>query len=855
MINVSNLKKTYNKGKENQIKVINDTSLSLPSTGLISFLGQSGSGKTTLLNTIGFLDKADSGTISYDENTFSSYKMSKVDKYRAANIGYIFQNYNLIQDVTVEENLRIALDLIDVTDEEEISKRIEYVLKAVGLYKYRKKLALALSGGQQQRVSIARALIKNSKVIIADEPTGNLDSTNSIEIMNILKKVSEKSLVLLVTHDKTLAEVYSNQIIEVSDGNIIKTYTPDGTIGLANKNDDIIHLLDYTKLEEQGNTTNTTIYHDGSYDDLKITIVVKNGTYYLESNHKIKLLEDTNLTLKNDHYEEIKEAKVDDFDYDTSWYSQSKKKNIFKSIGLEFIKTFKGFFQTRKRAKFFHIAFVLIGILLAGANTLFIYNNTIDTSNFSNETDAYQLSLYESENKNLLLEANENGLINSVYYRDDGRYIYISKTINSFITRSYSKNVNFYSLDLIEDYDMICGDKSSYVLGKDLADDIIATLDCDLEYEDLVGIEINMKTISGISSKQTNCGYYSSYSRTFISNISDETSDYSLYKYSEYKVVYGRDVDPTKNEMLIKAPTDITNLDEKFDSDLLIYPNLVGYFTSTNDSKPCTYYLVSSLEDIEFKPELCVTEDKFDYEIVEGNTPNNDNEILVHADTTYEIGEEKDGYKIVGKFIYTSNYPSYYQQYIIGTSKEMNKILISSKSYNTVFTTNNINNLKSFFKSNGLTINNAYEISYNEAKADMKEANFIIVSLTAGLVVISMIYIYFTMRSKMIQDIYDIGVYRCLGLSRGRLISKYLIDIIVTSTLTTLLGFILFSLIYGYIAGKITSLGGSLPTVLDNYITYLSVLFLYALNIFFGLLPIVSLLRKTPAEIISKYDI
>ena len=109
--------------------------------------------------------------------------MRKIDLYRNKNIGYVFQNYNLIQEETVYENLRIALEIIGIKDKAEVDKRIEYALNKVGMYKYRKKQALALSGGQQQRVSIARALVKKCKVIIADEPTGNLDSENTIEVI------------------------------------------------------------------------------------------------------------------------------------------------------------------------------------------------------------------------------------------------------------------------------------------------------------------------------------------------------------------------------------------------------------------------------------------------------------------------------------------------------------------------------------------------------------------------------------------------------------------------------------------------------------------------------------------------
>lgn len=291
MIKIEHLNKYYNKGKSNEIHVINDTNLELPNIGLITFLGESGSGKTTLLNVISGLDKA-TGTIEYDDIKFDKYQMNKIDKYRNEHIGYVFQNYNLINDISVYDNLKIALEAIDIIDKQEVDKRIEYALKAVGLYKYKKKQADNLSGGQMQRVSIARALIKNSKIIIADEPTGNLDSENTIEIMNILKKISEKSLVLLVTHDKNIAEFYSNQIIEIKDGKIINIRNTDNNASLNNKSNKI-YLKDLKEVSNKDNNLSYKIYSNNKIEDLELTIVEENNQIYLKSNKKIKLLENT----------------------------------------------------------------------------------------------------------------------------------------------------------------------------------------------------------------------------------------------------------------------------------------------------------------------------------------------------------------------------------------------------------------------------------------------------------------------------------------------------------------------------------------------------------------------------------
>ena len=304
MIKINNLNKYYHKGKQNEIHVINNTSLELPSIGLVSILGPSGSGKTTLLNVIGGLDKAE-GTICYDDIRIKNSHMYKVDKYRKENIGYIFQNYNLLHEETVFENLRIALELVGVTDKEEVQKRIEYTLKAVGMFKYRKKQAYALSGGQQQRVAIARALVKDAKIIIADEPTGNLDRENTVEVMNILKKISKTTLVLLVTHDLHIAEFYSDLIVKLKDGEIQSLSRLDDQKSLATNFSNYVYLKDMHSFQEDTILGECHIFSDETdLPKLNLEIIIRNGNYYIKANQPLKLIESSNLKLIDDHYED-----------------------------------------------------------------------------------------------------------------------------------------------------------------------------------------------------------------------------------------------------------------------------------------------------------------------------------------------------------------------------------------------------------------------------------------------------------------------------------------------------------------------------------------------------------------------
>ena len=171
MISLKNVNKYYNRHKKNEIHIINNTSLEFENMGLVALLGVSGSGKTTLLNAIGGLDKVNKGKIYINGKKITHRTSHNVDKIRNLNVGYIFQDYKLIDNLTVYENVAIALKMIGLKDKEETRKRVNYVLECVGMYRYRNRPAKMLSGGERQRVAIARAIVKNPNIIIADEPT------------------------------------------------------------------------------------------------------------------------------------------------------------------------------------------------------------------------------------------------------------------------------------------------------------------------------------------------------------------------------------------------------------------------------------------------------------------------------------------------------------------------------------------------------------------------------------------------------------------------------------------------------------------------------------------------------------
>lgn len=217
-IKVENIVKTFNKRSRNANKVLKGVSFELPEKGLVCIFGKSGSGKTTLLNIIGGLEKADGGKVFIDgEET-----RGKTDKIRNAKIGFIFQNYYLEKGYRVSEILRNQMIIAGFKDEKEIARRTEAALQLVDMERFKNKLGDALSGGQQQRVAIARAIVKGSDIILADEPTGNLDAENTMKVMDILKEISKTQLVVIVTHEVSLIKKYADSHIKIVDGELVK---------------------------------------------------------------------------------------------------------------------------------------------------------------------------------------------------------------------------------------------------------------------------------------------------------------------------------------------------------------------------------------------------------------------------------------------------------------------------------------------------------------------------------------------------------------------------------------------------------------------------------------------------------
>ena len=876
LIKINNLNKYYNKSKNNEIHVINDTSLELPSSGLICFIGKSGSGKSTLLNVIGGLDKANSGSISYDNLNMEKYNMTKMDSFRRYNIGYVFQNYLLLENKTIYDNLRIALEVIGIYDEEEQQKRIEYVLKSVGLFKYRKKLASKLSGGQQQRVSIARCLLKKCSIIIADEPTGNLDSENTVEIMNILKKISENTLVLVVTHNKEVASFYADRMIELKDGCILSDNSCDNKGELNIKNDRQIYLKDLNHENIDTDSISIDLYKEDNSELVDLRVVVKNGTIIIESSKPLVIRNQSNIEFIDDHYKHLDTESIKDYDFDISFY-ENVKSNRFSLFFKELKKSFISFFNVRKREKIFHKFFFCIGISLAICTILYTQAKVIDDFSFNSESDVYY-PMY-SDDFYYYLQGNydyrtaitliDNNLVNNIYKVDENSGEFEFK-YNTQRTESVRFSSYFYPVEKNEGK-IICGSMptdSDILISKKIADKIISNIEIIKDYSDLIGYYITFNNIykykvCGVTNTNNNSIYLNNdyyyqkyfYKSYMYDSVIIKNANTIGYRYAfDYEITSGED---------IKEETDILGSEDKYlIGDVIKFNdklyNVVGTYKSINE-----YDILSISNDIiglyigyDKKLELLdnlISSEKFSYTIdttrnSKSKDIENENDVIVNVNSNYKLGDYIDynnvKLKVVGyykgndTFLIVSN-----KAYMKGNITSSSPVLLNISKQN-------LSKAKDYCDHLYSPYDFMYKSNYNSNK-DTITSTLIISSI---LFVISIIYVYFSTRSKMILQIKDIGVYRSIGASRFSIVKKYILDIFTNTTLTTLLGYLVSIIIYSLIYAKIQALTNGVYSVPIG-IYLMGVLILYLINIIFGLIPVLGLIRKTPAEINAKYDI
>ena len=370
MIKIENVSKTYNKNRRTENKVLDKASLELPNEGFVFFVGRSGTGKSTMLNAIG-------GLIGYEGKILFDKEEVQIEKYRRRNIGYIFQNFLLFGDLSIYENIKIALNLIGIYNEKEIAERTKVLLKAVELDVNPTRRASALSLGQQQRVAIARALASNPKIILADEPTGNLDSKNSIIVMNILKKLSKNHLVICVTHNLGLVNRYADLTFQIQDQKLVSLDKTQSKEIMDSEVNESIDIANMSQKEFDNGDFLIKLYTQASdktaSDEIKI--VRQNGRILVIGNNiSIASNEEIDFT-KTDEDIQVEISDQGEIDLD---FEETKDAKTFKdgSLYSNFIQRFhrkrskKAFFTSLTNIFFPLLLFILFNLLIGQFNAL-----------------------------------------------------------------------------------------------------------------------------------------------------------------------------------------------------------------------------------------------------------------------------------------------------------------------------------------------------------------------------------------------------------------------------------------------------------------------------------------------------
>ena len=809
MLKINNIDKYYNKHKKNKIHVINHTSIELENNGLVALLGPSGCGKTTLLNVIGGLDNVDQGSIYINNEKMTPNFTHKIDKIRNINIGYIFQDYKLIDNLSVYDNVAFVLKILGIKDKNEIKEKVEYALECVGMLRYKKRPASMLSGGERQRVGIARAIVKDPSIILADEPTGNLDSKNSLEIMKIIKAISEKRLVILVTHEQNLAKFYATRIIEIEDGTIKKDYINTETSDLDYEIDNCFYLKDFReKIDINGNNVDIDIYRNNN-EKIKLEIVIKNDNIYIKSNEKLKpeiVNDDTNIEFIDSSYQKLSHTNKLKYNFD---FDKIKSNNNKKYVSI--INPFSLILEGFKKVLDYHLLkkILLIGFFIAGMFIIYSVSTYMATLQVKEE------EFIKVHKEYLTVETNKINIDTYLKDETDKNIIYMipgtSKINISVPLKDYYQTnnealtmpISLASTEVLEEENIIDGklpSNSNEVVLDKLAFDNIKEKDPSFQMAGLINIEDMLNRKINIDKKEYT-----------IVGITDDNNP-CLY------------VD--KSQLLSIIALSNTDLNKSINKDTTAsIKNLLNY----NDDK-----------------------DKI--QITNGKEPTNDYEIIINKDSSEgmplnkEIEVKLNGKKLKVVGYYTSKYGLQEMYTNANTFKYL--VLISKKSF-TIMPKNKEEVLEKYHN-NKSNIIDTYKISKkNYIKEKRKQTSSTII-ISGIILIISFIEIYLMIRSSFLSRIKEIGIYRAIGLKRIDICKMFIGEIVAITTMSSMPGLIFMAYIL-HILSRVKSLNGYI--LMNSQVLIISFILVYTFNIIVGLLPVINTIRKKPAEILSRTDL
>lgn len=805
MIRLEHVHKYFHRHKKNEVHAIRDTTFTLEDHGLVCFLGNSGCGKTTLLNVIGGLDCVSKGDVYIDDQKISHVRSGKVDSIRNAYIGYIFQNYNLMEDSTVFDNVAIALRMIGIKDKQEIEKRVCYILEHVGMLRYKNRVVKALSGGERQRVGIARALVKNPKIIIADEPTGNLDSRNTIEIMNIIKAISKTRLVVLVTHEHELARFYATRIIEIVDGKVVSNYENNPSQTLNYQIENKIYLQDlqtHSHVQEQG--FDIDVYADEPLEDVKIKLVIKNNHIYLETNQPYHNVEG-DIELIDAHYEGLQKESVEDYSFDYDMMFKHTKNIKYKSIFPLYKILYEGFKRIFSYSMIKKI--LLVGFAFAAAFVLYAFSSLEASQTIKDEyfitTHKNYLTVNQAKitPEQLASFKKMDHVVSAVPGNANANVTLMLDRYLQTSTLSCDTNVNIVTSSALDEDQVLYGhlpmNKTEVVLDQSVANRF---------YEEFPVRNLGIRKPKDFIGLQIKDGWNRRY--TIVGIVESHSPCMYLY-------------------------------DDEVASFTLATSNNVSYETSTG------LQLQDYKEEVEHKR----------IKLVSGHWPEKMYEVIlpVSQKENVKINQvlkdkvQSHPLTVVGFYEDTM----LYREYGFVSQDTLQASLLENVK-NVTILADDKEALKQILQDNHYHVKDPYQLAKDKYVENKQKETMSTILLSCVMLLISLIEMYLMLRSSFLSRIKEVGILRAIGLKKTDLYKMFLGETLAITLITALPA----QLLMAYILQSLSSVSYfETKFVMNPMILLTSFIVVLFANCIFGLLPVWKTMRKTPAAILSRNDV
>ncbi len=808
MITVEKLHKTYNKNRRNALHVLNDITLSFPEKGFVVLLGESGSGKTTLLNVIGGMDSFDSGTINIGETTVTKYRSNTLDDIRARTVGMVFQNYYLLPHESVRDNLAISLRLAGFTDETAIAARGDYLLEAVGMGKYAKRLAGQLSGGEQQRVAIARALAKNPAVVLADEPTGNLDSKNTLAIMRVLEQIAKEKLVIMVTHERRLAEHFADRVVELEDGRILadKQNKKTRVIDYATEND--IYLGDLHRATSTSGGNDITVYRD-SEEAFEARFILKGDTLYTDPKTPIKkiidLRERTDVTIHEGSIkDDVEEIKVKPFDLDEAFSNHATGKSVapvtFKTVLRQ---TMNRLLSATRGQRFLLFTFLIGAMIITNAlSNIFLAITVNDDDFLTMPRETIGVPARNLDFDTLERYAALPGVSAYTLYEVHSLQLRLPDFYYQGRNSTQTIRAHVAPIEQISERDLMHGrlPENAYEVVLDagfvrtfiFGEDPFYALDFD-RYTDVLHFAFDLPTANGeairlqvVGVADTDAPVVFGHAALAADLAASPVHVYELH--SEVVTLLAGEA-PQKGEVLLAAAE---------------YPGDVNDFT------PMTFELLGQTMTVSGLYDDGRGVETTGLPMVSLDT--------VHAHTLESLASAPIALE-TQVFLYADN---------VSTA------------------------LRSL-REEGVEASHLYR----ELRADHRQQQLFEAAgrMTFSLIITAgtALSFFFLIRSSMISRVYEIGVLRSLGTKKRHIFRRFIYEAVILTSVSSLIGFALMN----YLLASAQNAVGNLMRL--THVSFLSVMVglivIYGINTISGLIPVAGLLRRTPAQINVRYDI